>query len=1624
MPTAYSVYTILSSGAPVDLSPLFLTAGVADSSYQNLSWQLVVQDEGTPIWAGDTSADGSLVMPAASGEADSDKSLSSTTPPPDFIYRGSASCNSVLEVQVQFTPDPDKPCKCPNGTGQQSCSASDSTSNSVELATGSFVFQKELFSLCGLGSGGWSFDLNYKSNLSIDGILGKNFAFPQYMHLEQLSGAYAFQNNVQLVTNELSRAIFDNDGSGHYSATAGNNTGATLTVTHQFSQEEYFTLTTPDGTVTIFYGFVYENYFGTHVNITNPAPGQIKSITDRYGNKQTLEWGNTHSYAIGDVIVYDGIPQLLSVTDAYGRIIRYSYYGEEGGYRLKQISDYLGRQLNFQYDTDDHLVAVVTPSILKAAPGNTFPGGTSYVFQYDVNNANPARRDDLVKIWYPNQTQPYLNVENRTVDVAAVYANATQRYQITYGQNLSDTDTYGKVLTETLGDPINEVGGTATFDYTTCPDDLPNNIIDTSSAGTIVSRTKYTDRNGNISIYDFNAYWTVSRLEVQTNRNKNSLEITPATTPPNASPFVTWTAFNAQNQPLIIVYPEGNSVTYSYETGVISGLPNPYVARRGLLLSESRLPGNSIGIPSRSGSNGQTILTKRYFYEPIFNRLCAMIEERGNPIDSTGDYFTPQNGGTTPSNANRSRYATLTTFDYQKDTLATVSGDTTLQALLGLNSTQIQILIAYVNTQMTATDGTGGIPSGFPLNLGDINGDGTGNGASSGLPDATHLGNTIKITHPSVLLVGGAIQNRVELFTVNLVGQITTTTDPEGNLTVTTRYPENDPEGTGVNISNTLSTQQYGLVREIHRDANPDDVMSLVGASGDLVSFTPVTTRTNTPGIYQDLVTRYEGSSGCMTCAYDAMGNVLNETDPRGFTKIYDRNEMGEIYRATSPAPYNFRVETSYDANRNVIQVDTEDLVVQYYSPDPTASGYGTFTPSGSGTTAHVPMIPGPGGALRPGWFSNLMSYDLLDNKIEEDLDATGSNPASLRTTYAYDANQNLIKITKPEGNLVEYDYDERNLRIAQRIGYNPDSPTTYPGAVTAYSYDGNKNLINIIGPVDHNANEIPNPVPPYIPPYLPGATSQTLYIANSFNSGSRLTVTGDWVLENTYDGFDRIVTATDAVGQVNNLIYDPTSTLIQKQTEGMLGGATPTNHTGSGNVLLASIQMRYDEALRLYEEQQDVFLASGATLSSGRAVTHTGGGLAANSTANNHTGTVTLTTGGSSYVMTRIIYDANSRIVATLADNTAETSYAYDGASRQILLTDTLGSTVATQFDGTGNPTLITRTEVCTITAPTVADEVFLSFTWFDSLNRPVVAGTQGADGNLTANLNLCCPWMGLPSTLFSLTGYDSRGNKVTVTDPKLNVLISVYDGASRLIETQQEMRQYGDGRNAPAPNQTFLTAGGGIIRTEYVYDGNSRLVELVDDRGASTVYTYDLLDRWITKTLADGSLSTRSYDLANCLIGHTDENGSVFIFTFDALSRKITTAITLAMGVVGTTAQSFQYDGLSRNTQAIDSVGSTNAEVDFVFDSFNRLLEETQIYGGNTRNTTHTVWSSLPATQIMYPTSDITISIGYDLLYRRNALAGISTAHGTLDTVDWEHFGPTRIVETLYSGGSLIAT
>ncbi len=233
------------------------------------------------------------------------------------------------------------------------------------------------------------------------------------------------------------------------------------------------------------------------------------------------------------------------------------------------------------------------------------------------------------------------------------------------------------------------------------------------------------------------------------------------------------------------------------------------------------------------------------------------------------------------------------------------------------------------------------------------------------------------------------------------------------------------------------------------------------------------------------------------------------------------------------------------------------------------------------------------------------------------------------------------------------------------------------------------------------------------------------------------------------------------------------------------------------------------------------------------------------------------------------------------------------------------------------------------------------------------------------------------------------------------------------------QHLREAGQGQNGPAPGTSPLPFTSGSITTTQVWDGNGNLLQLIDDRGDVTSFQYDTMDREVLMTFHDGSTRTRVYDEANDVVTYTDENGSVFSNTFDPAGRKVSVSISLATGVVGTNYQSFQYDGLSRMTDSQDSVSGTVAEVVTVYDSLSRVLEESQVYDGATRNVTNAAYTSSPLTGFTFPNGRQLVNY-YDVLYRRTLAQDVTN---TLDVASWQFFGPSRVAEVALGYG-LICT
>jgi RHS repeat-associated protein len=93
--------------------------------------------------------------------------------------------------------------------------------------------------------------------------------------------------------------------------------------------------------------------------------------------------------------------------------------------------------------------------------------------------------------------------------------------------------------------------------------------------------------------------------------------------------------------------------------------------------------------------------------------------------------------------------------------------------------------------------------------------------------------------------------------------------------------------------------------------------------------------------------------------------------------------------------------------------------------------------------------------------------------------------------------------------------------------------------------------------------------------------------------------------------------------------------------------------------------------------------------------------------------------------------------------------------------------------------------------------------------------------------------------------------------------------------------------------------------------------------------------------------------------------------------------------------------------------------SEVALFYDSIDRILEESQSFGGNTRNVTNTAFQSYPVSQFAFANGRL-IDFLYDLLYRRT---NINEDDGDTNIAAWEFFGPSRTAE-IQLGNGLAAT
>ena len=695
-------------------------------------------------------------------------------------------------------------------------------------------------------------------------------------------------------------------------------------------------------------------------------------------------------------------------------------------------------------------------------------------------------------------------------------------------------------------------------------------------------------------------------------------------------------------------------------------------------------------------------------------------------------------------------------------------------------------------------------------------------------------GNLTRVDFPDVTMGSVAPHAFHASWTYNEFGQPTTFTDPEGHVT---RYEYSD-------------------------DPSNPCLSNVVRDSGGL-----------------ELTTEYE---------VDPVDNVTAITDPRGGRTEFQVNALNQVVKVTRdaappPLPYEtlgYETLYWYDANGNLVRVDEENV-------RPELGAY--FHPTGQ----HIRDPRNP-------WFTSFFAYDLLDNLVRQTREV--SPDSNVVTGYQYDAMENLIGVTQPEGNRIEFVLDGRNRVRQITLGAH-----TVQESTTTYEYDRNGNLL-----VSRDGRENP----------------------------------WDYV----YDGFDRRVGSIDPPGNIHTWQPDANSNLLSTTILDGQEGRNPSRRLDApGALLLNETRYTSDERNRRIMTERRFSVADLATgVTTVISTDGDGDGWVRTARSYDRNGNLLSITDDNSGRMVhtydgldrRVLssdalgneaaysYDGNGNLVqitATdvqpdgLVGNEVYTSvYTFDALDRPVQETDSLGQTTRFGYDSQGN--LVFASDANGMPVDGSNEHGNTVHFAYDGLGRMVSSTThlrEGGSGGGPIDSIITASYAyddndslisyrdaNLHITVYS---YDPLNRLTGVVYPSESVELYRYDAAHNLVEQTDPrgilMRYRYDGLNQLL--RTEVTPGAGVAgatRQTYEWDGLSRLVAATDNNNpsdpsddSSVAITYDSLSNWLTETQVDGDGSapgsttvvTSTYDGVGNRLSLSYPGGDRFTMTYDRLSR-----------------------------------------------------------------------------------------------------------------------------------------
>lgn len=742
--------------------------------------------------------------------------------------------------------------------------------------------------------------------------------------------------------------------------------------------------------------------------------------------------------------------------------------------------------------------------------------------------------------------------------------------------------------------------------------------------------------------------------------------------------------------------------------------------------------------------------------------------------------------------------------------------------------------------------------------------------------------------------------------------------------------------------------------------------------------------------------------------SYYPNGDLKTVTDPRGFVTTYTsydaygnptqiKDPLGNI--TTNQYDARSRLVERYDtfSHHLLYRYDGLDRKLREEQRDDLGDGGATqvteYRYAANGEIAT--QTDGLGQVTR-------YLYDDLNRLVEQReegvIQADGSS-TTLRTLYAYDEANNLIRETSPRGIVHTHTYDELNRHTASTIdgaagpnlttfaaAYdlvgNKLSESDHHGYTTDFVYDGLYRLVETRLPFSHDFTDLPQQQ----------ATLKIAYdrVGNKVLESDANGYTSHY----TYDRIYRLLTQTDADGNQVHFTYDRANNKVRE--EQLSSGLTVAyRYDGLNRTQI----MTQTVPLGAPGLQPAVYLTRYTYEDSDNAVTVTNPRGFKSRTDKDGLDRVyqTVVDTDGLALATTFTYDANGNL-QTLRDpqtGDVDVTHSYDGLNRKIsslyVSTPGDGGAIRERFFYDGDNNLIRQ-----------IDKRGIEFTWsYDNLARERTKALKETLSNGGALLILA------ETQYEDQPAADGRYRVITF-DANRNQTITQYDSLDR-------------------PTVIDDPDANGLLR--YSYDGVNKRTE-IDKNGQRTAFTYDAINRLVATAEHDAGDILRttlqaSYEDEQNRVVETDRRGVQSITQNDALGRlrqhkRAGLDMTTYYGANELLLESYDYDGNGNQIAFVDGQGN---RTEWIYDSVDRQVR--QIEGAGSAVAATTLYTYDRANNLLTVKDGRNHGGAFDMQYRYDArYRQVSATNGEGETTTYRYDGNNNLIQLTEPNGAAHTT